>query len=830
MPAAVDRDEDKERDREARDHDRSKGKAPPSKGKDVSHVPCKFFKVGSCTAGSSCPFSHTATDPGQKDVCAWYVKGNCKFSHKCALAHILPGQPMSMDRKNKKAAQMANSGSGGRGDGPGSKDGRDARSDGPAKGRRRDMGGKPQLLTGTTAPTRPGRSLMALKATISPSAPAPPLKDTDFMGVLDEEVKLASAPARGSPTTPSGPKDAESGPSKATTTEDKPTASVAKRPENDGSPSPAPLPVNSPRRTAANSSNGSPNVDFGPIGSPPRTGPATAGLSTSRVNGFSPGTSPNNNNNTKFLSTSPFSAPGSQSVFAANNASMRGGIAASLGSGLAMSTRWDTYSSNEGYDTGIVRSVSGTRAGEYDINIEYERVSATAANLTNDTAVDDGDLEDFIPSSLTELLTPEERMERSRRMSRGGHGQSPTLSPGILGNSASGAVNGGQGHRHSRSVPSTSLLGEMANIWSDSNGGGALGGIGGIPGSPGRLGELGNGTPNSFNKSPLQSTFGGRADELGVGMGSPSPSMLTLSPTNASAAFLPGIHSSYLKAKQQQQLQNMSGSGNPPLGPGIGGTGGLGVGLGPALGRGVGVGMRGASNPLYGSNGLGTGGGGAISKSIGNYLQAGPVAGLSSSPSSAQVHTFARATPYDPSSAAPGIRPIPTYDTAGAYAGGDGYNGAGGYGRLGGENGDGGPMLSPNTRALQQHAPGQSLPQGLAAGYSRIHALPPLASPGSSAMGASISPGPGTLGGMTEWATLDHSPGYAVANSGQTTGNLSSYSAVAAPRTVMNSYTNPPGTPPGLGRNVSGGAKGSTLSPLRGVLNNGEDDLFDMEN
>ncbi|KAH9848298.1 hypothetical protein C2E23DRAFT_715035, partial [Lenzites betulinus] len=62
-----------------------------SAAKDLSHVPCKFFRVGSCTAGSSCPFSHHVLEPGQqKEVCAWFVKGNCKFGHKCALAHILP--------------------------------------------------------------------------------------------------------------------------------------------------------------------------------------------------------------------------------------------------------------------------------------------------------------------------------------------------------------------------------------------------------------------------------------------------------------------------------------------------------------------------------------------------------------------------------------------------------------------------------------------------------------------------------------------------------------------------------------------------------------------
>ncbi|BGP39910.1 hypothetical protein JCM10450v2_003886 [Rhodotorula kratochvilovae] len=79
-----------------------------AKAKDLSHVPCKFFKANSCTAGKACPFSHDLPVPGtSKPVCQWFAKGNCKFGHKCALAHVLPGQPMSFDRKNKRAAQQA---------------------------------------------------------------------------------------------------------------------------------------------------------------------------------------------------------------------------------------------------------------------------------------------------------------------------------------------------------------------------------------------------------------------------------------------------------------------------------------------------------------------------------------------------------------------------------------------------------------------------------------------------------------------------------------------------------------------------------------------------
>ncbi|KAJ8072124.1 hypothetical protein PM082_015682 [Marasmius tenuissimus] len=147
-----------------------------STAKNLSHIPCKFFKVGSCTAGSSCPFSHSAPEPGaQKDACAWFVKGNCKFGHKCALAHVLPGQSMSMDRKNKKAAQVAAGG------------GRyDSKSSGRAGRRDTQVGRSPALIS-------------SLKASITPSAPAPAVKDTDFasLGVLDENSKLLSASAHG---------------------------------------------------------------------------------------------------------------------------------------------------------------------------------------------------------------------------------------------------------------------------------------------------------------------------------------------------------------------------------------------------------------------------------------------------------------------------------------------------------------------------------------------------------------------------------------------------------------------------------------------------------
>ncbi|KAF9269712.1 hypothetical protein L218DRAFT_916099 [Marasmius fiardii PR-910] len=709
MPVASTGDSERERSRDGdgddkgeRGQSKSQQKSSSSKTKDLSHVPCKFFKVGSCTAGSSCPFSHTVLEPGaQKDVCAWFVKGNCKFGHKCALAHVLPGQSMSMDRKNKKAAQAAAGG---------------GKNESKSSGRsgKRDAQGRPPAL-------------MSLKASISPSAPAPAIKDTDFasFGVLDETSKLPSAPAHGKqPSSSQGGTEAEAS-SKKLPTPSIEAVEARETPSTPAKPVSPSLPVSSPRRSEREHSPvGRAPVDFGPIGSPPRSSITSSHPHpVSRLNGstnhgasFSPGTSPSarNNNGTPtnhFLSTSPFSAPGSQTMF---NFSERSGvgIATSLGSGFAMSG-----------GTSRGQPTWGSQVENED-NLTTRRAQALemAGSVNREESGDD--LEDFLPSSLTDLLTPE---ERSRRMSRTNSGQGsatqgdsthPIVSPSgrtlgvpLAAPSGSGSV-AGNGHRYSRSVPAPSLLGDISSIWS-TNQGAANGGLtpnvgtplsGGLPSSPGRLGGLGNGTPASFTQG--NSTFGGRAafDPLGEEFaGSPSN---FLAPSNASAAFLPGIHAHYLKSKQGQPLDNVLGRGmrntSNPLYPSSAGKGTLQSSLAAATSR------------LTGGSGYGTPTGTNTFTDLGQngeYLQQPNL--LSSNSASNNS-----------------MRPIPTS-------------------HISSNNDDPQVALSPATRALQSHAPGQSLPQGLAAGYSRIHALPPplpLASPGSTGIsggGFNVSPGLG---------------------------------------------------------------------------------------
>ncbi|KAH0578341.1 hypothetical protein H2248_003955 [Termitomyces sp. 'cryptogamus'] len=779
--------------------------------KDLSHVPCKFYKVGGCTAGASCPFSHHLPEPGQKETCAWFVKGNCKFGHKCALAHILPGQSMSMDRKNKKAAQVAAQAATGTERGErterGGKEGKGGRG-GATKREAHATGSgsignrNPLLTGGSTAPTRmasstpTGRPPMSLKTTLSPSAPAPPLASFGVLEDLEGDgVQLATAPAQGK-------QGSQDGVTAASTPE---SAQQQLKPK-----SPEPLPTSAPRPAAATPTK---IQDFGPIGSPPASGsrPSMNGASTlspgpspKRANGINP-----TENEAGFFSSSPFSAPGAQSVFLSGSYT-GGGVAASLGSGLAM------MGGRKGWGGESVGGMAPSSVQQRGFDYEefaakkaglgsLKSVSAKAAAAAADVAVEDEDLEDFLPSSLTDLLTAE---ERSRRMSRSNSGQQPgaAVLPGYGPGELSGGTGAGAGagsglstgahHRYSRSVPAPSLLGDIKSIWSENKGTP-------LPSSP----PTHKGTPSQSFISRLDAHG---EDPLSMSIGSAGSGMMGLSPSNASAAFLPGLHSHYLNAKAKQaQAQQL--------------------GLGGGLARGT---TRGVSNPPYG---------GATS-GLGNSYLLGGNAGVSSSPGS-QVHTHTDArtntqhtyrttpSPFDltqqqhlhlQQSQTP--RPIPS------------------NGNNGGD--DGSHLLSPGARALQSHAPGQSLPQGLAAGYSRIHALPPLNSPGSGSAFVSGTPPTTTDAGVPSSGPYGGwKPPQVATSPPSNAGGLEamfsrlSYSAAAATsaKTGPVPQTGNAGlAPPGLTRNVSGGRFGNPstpLSPLSGPVVNRDDDdeLFSMD-
>ena len=622
------------------------------KVKDLSHVPCKFFKVGSCTAGSSCPFSHQALEPGrQKDVCAWFVKGNCKFGHKCALAHVLPGQSMNMDRRNKKAAQMAAQANGqkekdiiGGGGGAGkvdkSKSVKVPGAVGGAATRTSSATGRTGLLTGSTAPTRvlpPGSRppLPISKAVPAPAETAPAWKDADFT-TFDQ------------PRSPPGHGDETQDQLESDSVQIEGAANISDPVSSPpgGSTIPVSTPSQPVRFTGRHGSSST--VDFGPVGSPPRASPSTP----VRVNGFSPATSPRHNvqNTQPLTANSAFSVPGhanSQNVFLGSTyaieAKSRSGLSASL-------------SANQTFNVGSMPVLSRNLAlGPDVVNVDVE-------------PFDEGEMEEFVPSSLKDLLTPEEQHRRMTRATSGATGSN--------GNAISimRTANQDNRHRYSRSVPAPSMMKDLRTIWSETEDENPLLRPSEKSFMPTLPQGIGSGTPSSFKSSLAMQGI--------LGDDGPSPSMLH--PSNASAAFLPGLH---------QYLPRVPTTGSRSA-------------------------SQGARQPTIASSQGDMAGG----------LQALPNTRFGFTSTSISHDAFP-ASPPPPPHLSSG-RPIPPNNASFFPS----------------EH-----MLSPSAKALQAHAPGQSLPQGLAAGYSRIHMQPPPPTlPSPAAIGASFSPNSSNMNGM-EW-------------------------------------------------------------------------------
>ncbi|KAG8704482.1 hypothetical protein FRC08_002209 [Ceratobasidium sp. 394] len=675
-----------------REKDRAgKGKAS-SKSKDLSHVPCKFFKVGGCTAGPACPFSHHVSEPGEsKNVCTWFVKGSCKFGHKCALAHILPGQPMSMDKRNKRAAQAAAGGKSG--DKPGGGQGRDRGRrggfDGDQGGRSRER--KSGNAQGTSPPVGMGIGSRA-PITISKAAPTPAalsdalsgpaLKDTDFPFNLPDDLDELTATPRQPPPRQFSPvaSSAPPQPPPPTDTNNSAPAGQAPAPSTEPQRRPSPLPLARPPgsySSVARLSRNNASIDFGPVGSPPQASPGfiPSHVTRSSVNGFSPGTSPPvRGENPAPFGSSPFSAPGSKSLF----------LSYSLGEGDA--------------------------AGQaVPFNSKWSDNKRTIRARDLDNAVDDEDLEEFLPSSLTDLLSPS---ERERRMSRTKHGARPSVDNQLF----------------SRSVPSTNML-DIKSLWDDQN-------------KPrGRDAD----PSTSLNNSQMRGLSHGRFGEEE----SKSASSSLMGTSNVSAGFLSHVHrpagvnaGARTVSAQSFEQSTMNNHGDAPSGPDF-----------------------------------------VISASI------DPVSTLGA------MHS----------------RPIP-----------------------GAQKAELSSALSPSTRALRNHAPGQSLPQGLAAGLSRLHLIP-AGSPSNgqydwSPDGPRLGTTPRAYDPFGLEDNIPPRPTFSTLNN--RTGPSPAPSGLSMSRTPSTSSQPPVSSPPAGQTNPTRRWQGNTwASPLTQPVktNDDEDGLFHMD-
>ncbi|KAF8343089.1 uncharacterized protein EI90DRAFT_828406 [Cantharellus anzutake] len=651
-------------DHDAEYRENAKG-SKPLKAKDLSHVPCKFHRQGACTAGASCPFSHIAAEPGQqKGICQWYIKGNCKFAHKCALAHVLPGQPLSMDRKNKRAEQQARAAeaaaaavAAASSTDPETSAQEVKRADTNEKRYASKATGDSlsSIHSGSTlglrgsASSRPPMMIGKATATVSTSQMESPLHDTHLSRPGEEtrrsslaSTSFAAVASAGLTRTSNltqqlensglGPA-ASNSPSNNTLEEPHspvpvryPSATVASL-ENNANVSPerrrSPIPESQTRPNARAVAS---DLGFGPIGSPPQSSSLSArlnypgspqaqahsppgGISLTRgrhLNGLSPATPPKTNafnfdpSAPGGFSTSPFS-PGSASLYVPFGGSVPSRPIAPL-------TSIEPESSGS-------RGLWGeaTHRGSLPASALLATMSANDVAVSNQVMVDD-DAEEFLPH---DLLSDEEKVHREVR---GRAGSRPHF--------------GDSQPRFVSSVPATGLLGQLhaGGLWNE------------------KTERPEDATPQYLNggRNPPASR---NNDFVAVGGGNaPSPSLLGTS--NASAAFL----SAHL---------HRSNGGTQDIYP-------------------------------YGLNVNQSENRDALPHTAVDFAMSPPRASMLSNTKSSGLYY-----PNDGYlSSQQAARPLDSGLSHGQMA------------------------LSPSSRALRSHEPGQSLPQGLAAGLSRLHLVP----------------------------------------------------------------------------------------------------------
>ncbi|KAJ1565023.1 hypothetical protein HK096_005004 [Nowakowskiella sp. JEL0078] len=75
---------------------------------DLPKIPCKFQKMGNCTAGSKCPFSHERdSSQNLQLVCMFYVKGSCRYGSSCRLPHVKPSFSSDVPSEDSSATSLA---------------------------------------------------------------------------------------------------------------------------------------------------------------------------------------------------------------------------------------------------------------------------------------------------------------------------------------------------------------------------------------------------------------------------------------------------------------------------------------------------------------------------------------------------------------------------------------------------------------------------------------------------------------------------------------------------------------------------------------------------
>ena len=70
---------------------------------DTSHVPCKFFRLGTCQAGSTCVFSHSIDTAAEVAPCKYFAKVVRSRNRKASVVTADPSLPRGIANSGTSA-------------------------------------------------------------------------------------------------------------------------------------------------------------------------------------------------------------------------------------------------------------------------------------------------------------------------------------------------------------------------------------------------------------------------------------------------------------------------------------------------------------------------------------------------------------------------------------------------------------------------------------------------------------------------------------------------------------------------------------------------------
>ncbi|TPX48620.1 hypothetical protein SeMB42_g02928 [Synchytrium endobioticum] len=152
----------------------SPGASSNSKSKESnkrSTVPCKFYKMGHCSAGLSCTFSHELLSSQTQDlVCMYYLKGTCRYGTACALPHISAHKHAQSKKASAKTVKKS---------GPCTTTMSSSINEGPSTSSPRQV--ELVSISATTMPNRPSSPLSGQRAPDQSLSPQSPLSSTQVL-------------------------------------------------------------------------------------------------------------------------------------------------------------------------------------------------------------------------------------------------------------------------------------------------------------------------------------------------------------------------------------------------------------------------------------------------------------------------------------------------------------------------------------------------------------------------------------------------------------------------------------------------------------------------